>query len=319
MVIETTVVGSFPPLPGKPPEVAINEVINLQLQYGIDLISDGEQRSNMIQYFEQIPGLERLGDGLRIAGKIEPIKPDKFDEFYKFIDYQTVKSILQSMGKDPAKVKISITGPMTLGTACASTDINSTVSQYNLDDEEALYSDFAHALLPIAQRLLELGAYVQIDEPLLSTGKISLETAKKVLKNFVSQLPAASLKEEKILCHVCGSIKSVPQLYETLLSVGIPVLSVGFSGELERENFDVFSRDSLNQYGVKLAAGFISNNIVEDEATVVERYNRIVEKVGKENIRYLCPDCGFRVTAPKKVKIILEKMVQVAKQQSYNL
>jgi len=318
MPIETTVVGSFPPLPGKPLEAAIKEVINLQMQYGIDLISDGEQRSNMIQYFEQIPGLERFGDGLKITGKIRSLQQDRLDEFHKVQDYKIVQSILKSMGKE-AKVKISITGPMTLATTCASADINSTGEHYDLDDEETLYSDFARALLPIALRLLELGAYLQIDEPLLSTGQISLETAKKVLKNFVSQLPAASIKEEKILCHVCGSIKSVPQLYESLLSLGSPILSVGFSGELEKENFDVFTRDSLKQHGVKLAAGFISNNIVENETTIIERYNRIAETVGKENIRYLCPDCGFRVTPQKKVKLILEKMTHVAKQHAYNL
>jgi 5-methyltetrahydropteroyltriglutamate--homocysteine methyltransferase len=195
MAIETTVVGSFPPLPIKPLEKAIKEVVNLQVQYGIDLISDGEQRSNMIQYFDQISGLERFSDGLRIVGKIEPLKPDKMDEFYKITDYKTIKSILQGIGKT-VKVKISLTGPMTLGTACASADINSAVAHYSLDDEETLYSDFSDALLPIAQRLLELGAYLQIDEPLLSTGQISLDTAKKVLKNFVSQLPSFALRKK---------------------------------------------------------------------------------------------------------------------------
>ncbi len=99
-----------------------------------------------------------------------------------------------------------------------------------------------------------------------------------------------------------------------MLGLGIPVLSVGFSGELERENFEIFSKDSLKQHGVKLAAGFISNNTVEDDVTIIERYNRIVEKVGRENVRYLCPDCGFRATPLKKVQLILEKMQTVAKQ-----
>ncbi|XHH09951.1 MAG: hypothetical protein ACFCUE_04800 [Candidatus Bathyarchaeia archaeon] len=315
MVIETTVVGSFPPLPIKPLEVAIKEIIQLQLCHNIDLISDGEQRNNMIQYFEQILGLEQFGDGLRIVGKVEPIKPAKLDEFYKITDFKTVKTILKDLCKD-VKVKISITGPMTLGTICASADINSTTANYNLDDEETLFSDFSQALLPIAQRLLELGAYLQIDEPLLSTGQIPLETAKTVLKKFVTQIPSSAIKEEKIICHVCGSIKSVPGLYEALLGLGIPVLSVGFSGDLERENFDVFSRDSLKQHGVKLAAGFLSNNTVEDQATVIERCNRIMGKVGRENIQYLCPDCGFRATPLKKVEQILEEMTQVAKQTS---
>ena len=179
MRIEKTVVGSFPKT-DSPLEKGIREIVDLQLYYGIDVITDGELRSNMIQYFEQIPGLERLSDGLRIVGKIEPMEGDKIDGFYKIIDYKTVKSILENLGKESVKIKISITGPMTLGTLCASTDIESTLEHYDLDDEEALYSDFSRALLPLAERALDIGAYVQIDEPLLSTGRVSLESTKKI-------------------------------------------------------------------------------------------------------------------------------------------
>ena len=64
MPIETTVVGSFPEL-DSPLENALTEIVDFQLHYGISLITDGEQRSNMIQYFEQIPGLQKFGDALR--------------------------------------------------------------------------------------------------------------------------------------------------------------------------------------------------------------------------------------------------------------
>lgn len=311
MQIETTVVGSFPKS-DSPLEKAIRETVDLQLYYGIDLITDGELRSNMIQYFEQIPGLERLGDGLRIVGKIEPIERDRTDEFYKIKDYKTVKSILESLGKESVKIKITITGPITLGTACALTDMKKASEHYNLDDEQTLYSDFSHALLPLAQRALNMGAHVQIDEPLLSTGQISLDSAKKILKDFASSLPPFSVEEEKVSCHVCGSIKSVPNLYDVLLDSDIPILSLGFSGELEKENLDIISRESLEEHGKKLAVGFISNVNVEDERIIIERYNRIEENAGRENIRYIQPDCGFRMTPPEKVRLILEKMKRVA-------
>lgn len=310
MPIEKTVVGSFPKS-DSPLEKAIKETVDLQLYYGIDLITDGELRSNMIQYFEQIPGLERHGDGLRIVGKIEPMERDKIDEFYKIKDYKTVKLILESLRKESVKIKITITGPMTLGTICASTDINSAVEHYDLDDEEALYSDFSHALLPLAEKALDIGAYVQIDEPLLSTGQISLASTKKVLRDFASRFPSFSIEEEKVSCHVCGSIKSVPNLYDVLLGLDIPILSLGFSGEKEKENLDIISRGSLEEHGKKLAVGFISNINVEDERIIMKRYNRIEENAGRENIRYVHPDCGFRMTSPEKVRLILEKMKMV--------
>jgi methionine synthase II (cobalamin-independent) len=312
VLIEKTVVGSFP-RSDSPLEVAIREVVDLQLHYGIDLITDGELRSNMIQYFEQIPGFERFGDGLRIAGRIKPLEPAKIKEFYKIKDYGTVRSILESMGKEKTKTKVTITGPMTLGTICAMTDVESTLKYYDLDDEKALYIDFSEALLPIAQEALNIGAYLQVDEPLLSTGQVSLETAEKVLKEFTSHLPSSSIKEEKVSCHVCGSIKSVPNLYDLLLGSDFPILSLGFSGEKEKENLDIVSKASLERHGKKLAVGFISNVNIEDEETIMQRYRRIEENVGRENIRYIQPDCGFRITPPEKVRLILEKMNKVAR------
>jgi 5-methyltetrahydropteroyltriglutamate--homocysteine methyltransferase len=307
MQIKKTVVGSFPKT-DSPFDKSIREIVDLQLRCGIDVITDGELRSNMIQYFDQIPGLEKIDDGLRIVGKIEQIERDRINEFYKIRDYETVESILERLGKESVKIKITITGPMTLGTLCALTDIESTLEHYDLDDEEALYSDFSRALLPLAERALDIGAYVQIDEPLLSTGRVSLESTKKIFRDFASSLPAFSIEEKKVSCHVCGSLKSVPNLYDVLLDSDIPILSLGFSGDLEEENFDIISRVSLEEHGKKLAVGIISNVDVEDEKIILKRYNRIEEKVGRENIRYVQPDCGFRMTPIKKVRLILEKM-----------
>ncbi|MGA2680897.1 MAG: hypothetical protein ABSF44_03755 [Candidatus Bathyarchaeia archaeon] len=311
MPIETTVIGSFP-RSESPLENAIREIVDLQLYSGINLITDGEQRGNMIQYFEQIPGLERLGDGLRIVGKIEPMERDRIDEFYKIHDYRRVKSILKNLGKENVKVKITITGPMTLGTVCALADMESTLEHYDLDEDDTLYSDFCDALLPLVQRALNIGAYIQIDEPLLSTGRVPLESAKKILKDFVIRLPAFAIEEEKVSCHVCGSIRNVPNLYDVLLESGIPILNIGFSGEEEKENLNIVSKVSLEEHGKKLGVGFISNINVEDETTIIERYYRIEETVGRENIRYIHPDCGFRMTPLEKVRLILEKMKMVA-------
>ena len=89
-------------------------------------------------------------------------------------------------------------------------------------------------------------------------------------------------------------------------------MSIGFSGEKEKENLDIISKTSLEEHGKKLGAGVISNINVEDERIVIERYKRIEENVGRENIQYIHPDCGFGITPPEKVRLILEKMKMVA-------
>ncbi len=75
---------------------------------------------------------------------------------------------------------------------------------------------------------------------------------------------------------------------------------------------DIISKMSLEVHGKKLGVGFISNVNVEDERIIMERYNRIEETAGRENIRYIHPDCGFRMTPPEKVRLILQKMKNVA-------
>ena len=116
---------------------------------------------------------------------------------------------------------------MTLGTACALADINSALEHYDIEYEEALYSDFSQAIFPLAQRALDIGAYLWIDEPLLSTGQVTLGAAKKILRNFVSNLSSSSIEEENVSCHGCESIKSVTGLYDILLGLDIPIWSIG--------------------------------------------------------------------------------------------
>ncbi|MBS7623013.1 hypothetical protein KEJ39_04985, partial [Candidatus Bathyarchaeota archaeon] len=69
MSLRKTVVGSFPRLPFGIDQ-AIRAVIDLQLQAGMDIVSDGEQRADMITYFKEIPGLGRCAKGLAVDTKI---------------------------------------------------------------------------------------------------------------------------------------------------------------------------------------------------------------------------------------------------------
>ena len=91
------------------------------------------------------------------------------------------------------------------------------------------------------------------------------------------------------------------------------VLSLGFSGNLESENFNLISKKLFESNHKKLGAGFISNTKVENQQKIKNRYYRIEEKIGKENIRYLHPDCGFALSSINIVEKILEKMKNFTK------
>lgn len=310
MLVETSVVGSFPKS-NDSLELSIKKVVKMQLDCGIDVITDGEQRGSMVSYFEQLSGLERSGESLRIIGKVGPMKGE-VDEFYKIVDYKKVKAFLEDLNHNDVKIKVTFTGPVTLGAICALSDAQSAEKYYDLVDMKKLYFDFSAALLPLVLRALELGALVQIDEPLLSTGSIGLGPAKEVLEDFFLKLPTSFANDERISLHICGSIKAVPGLFDVLLELPVKVLSLGFSGEKERENMDIISKKVFEDHKKKLGAGFISNIRVEDQKTIRDRFFEIKKRVGKKNIKYLHPDCGFALVSPNKVKQILENMKVVS-------
>ena len=70
MPIQRTVIGSFPTPPiSVPHEEAIRNVVELQLKYGINPISDGEQWGKMIEYASQTPGTELTDRGIKLREK----------------------------------------------------------------------------------------------------------------------------------------------------------------------------------------------------------------------------------------------------------
>ena len=112
MGIERTTIGSFP-RSEKPLGEAVRDVLDLQLRYGIDVVTDGEQRADMITYFEQIPGFGRGGRGLRVSGKIKPM--DDPNDFYKISDFALVESYLSAHKTHGIKGKITLARPRHAG------------------------------------------------------------------------------------------------------------------------------------------------------------------------------------------------------------
>jgi len=297
MRIERTTIGSFP-RGDKPLEAAIRDVVDLQLKYGIDVITDGEQRADMITYFEQIPGLSRGNRSLRVSGKIRPM--DDSDDFYKIEDCHRVQSYLDSINRRDVKTKITLTGPVTLGMTSALGGL----SNYKNVRDPQLYEDCADALLPLASRALMISDHLQIDEPGISARFES----PKYLERLLSALPDDAVDGGRVSLHVCGSVGRV---YEELMSLSVNIFSFGFSRAQESKNIETISSESLKE-GKRLGVGFISNTSLEDPETALRRLNKIAGIVGVENIAYIHPDCGFAPTPPDLVEPILMSMKEAS-------
>jgi 5-methyltetrahydropteroyltriglutamate--homocysteine methyltransferase len=298
-----TVIGSFPQrehTKAYSHEKAIQEVVELQLRYGIDIVTDGEQREDLIGYFEQIPGLKKIDKRLGIVGKIEPMENP--NEFYKILDSKLVRSYLEHLNRNDVKIKIPITGPITLGVTSALAGLD----YYKNILDQRIYSDCSEALTPLAKKVLHVGAYLQIDEPGLSGGYVSPKIAGDILKDFFSFIPDSVIDEGRVSLHVCGAVRDV--FYKELLRLNLGIISLAFSGAQESKNIEVVTKESLQDNGKKLAAGFISNIAYEEKDVALKRLYTIAEKVGRENLAQVHPDCGFGGTDPNLVELILRTM-----------
>ncbi|MEM1524992.1 MAG: hypothetical protein QW618_02505, partial [Nitrososphaerales archaeon] len=247
MPLVKTVIGSLPIL-NIPTHELIKSNLNLQLKYGIDIVSDGEPRADMIEYFYQIPGLVKLAKGLRIGGKIKPM--DNPSEFIKVQDFKYTQAYLRELNRFDVKIKTAVTGPITLGLNCA---ING-VEYYSSIKDYRIYSDLANAIQPLIIELLENGSLVQIDEPILSTRFMDIDKAIKIINSMIDGIPNRLMS--RMSAHVCGALTK--ELFNNLLKLHIPTLSLAFSSSLESSNIQVLSKEKVEEHKVKIGVGCIS-------------------------------------------------------------
>ncbi|MEM4312027.1 MAG: hypothetical protein QXX95_06535 [Nitrososphaerales archaeon] len=297
MKINKTVIGSFPTRKGLTIEQAIREIVDLQLKYGINIISDGEQRADMVEYFYQLKGLIRKPHGLGIESKVESL--ENVREFVKLKDYYFVKDYLKKISREDVKVKVTITGPITLGFSLALNGLGNYSSIRDL----RIYEDTARALNPIIEYISKLDCYIQIDEPSLSTRVMEANQAIK----FVNE--ALGKAKGNLIAHVCGALTK--DVFDSLFNLNVNTLSLAFSGPEERRNINLLSKE-LFEFK-QLGFGCISvlamrEEEVEEVSRIEERIDKMVEKLGIDKIGFYHPDCGLRSNTEKVAEKILENM-----------
>jgi len=287
-----TVIGSYPATWKSPTEDEIKKAIKVavddQLAAGVNLISDGQVRTDMITYFtSRIPGFKVRGKESYIVGKIQPTDDDTLVRDFKF-----VKSIVG----DKVKVKGIVTGPITL---VFSSKMDSS-APYNGFRDTKLYEDVAVALKEEAMKLQKAGVdAIQVDEPIYSVGA-PLDIGKKAVDFILSDIRVPTAM------HVCGKIV---RIFDKLLEFeNVGLLSHEFAAS--PENFSVISREKLEAHNKKLGVGCVKANDVHVE-TIDFTYNilkKAADLVGIENI-VVHPDCGLRMLTREVAQGKLRVMV----------
>src|SRR4030042_677985 len=253
---------------------SIEGALQFQLEHGIDILSDGEQRADMVAYFaESFEGLGVENGTPVVIGRIS-LKNGP-EEFSKVQDLEYVRTRHPDL-----RIKVAITGPTTLGMTCGSRRIK---SHYKNIMDFSLYEDIAVALAPIAKAITDRGAYVQIDEPFLSQGYRDLEARVGLIDNIANGLP-----REKVSVHVCGFVGGHGVVDRLLALENVSVLSFAFAGRTEQRNIDHVSRKGFEDRDKKLGAGCIAVTALSEAEVnypnaVRAKLKDIASKGGKEN------------------------------------
>ncbi|MCQ8893990.1 MAG: methionine synthase [Methanolinea sp.] len=287
-LLPTTVVGSYPVERGRglaafldPFRHAVRVAVGSQVRAGIDIISDGQVRGDMIQAFSShLPGI-------RGQDVINPVLPAPGpitvgDTLYALSCHTWVKGIL--------------TGPTTLSHA-----LHIATPVYR--DRGDLARDLARALAVEAIALEKAGVcMVQVDEPILSTGAADIARAREAFSLLAGTLHVP------VALHVCGDLAGV---IDDLLRFPVAVLDIECAKS--PQNLDLLSEKDLQ--GRRIAAGCVdsSDPRVESVGEIRGRVEKAVDRFGPHNL-LVDPDCGLRMLPPDAAFQKLSNMVTAVRE-----
>ncbi len=269
ILLPTTVVGSYPAEKGHglsalldPYKKAVRTAIQEQISAGIDIISDGQVRGDMIQAFtSHLPGIR----GQDVISRVLP-SPSEItvsDTKYACSQARYVKGI--------------ITGPTTL-----SHGLHISTPMYR--NREELSIDLAHALAKEAVALQSAGAaIIQIDEPIFSTGIADLSAGKAAISVIVSKIKIP------VCLHVCGDVFSV---IDEVLAMPVHILDFEFSKN--EQNIGVISKKDLGKRMIGFGCVDSGSPDIESAGTIKKRILKGTELFDPASM-LIDPDCGLRM------------------------
>lgn len=285
-LLPTTVVGSYPVVRGgrfqallDPYRLSLETAVADQRAAGIDIISDGQVRGDMIRAITSLlPGIK----GQKVTGLIRaPSRPITVS------DTQYALSV-------HSKVKGILTGPSTLAHA-----LQIATPAYRNRNE--LILDLAQALAVEARHLEETGITIlQIDEPILSTGAADLKVAQQAVGIITSVLRVPTC------LHVCGDLSHV---IDDILKIQVRILDFEFAHN--PSNLEILSvRD--------LKGRMIGFGVVDSASPDIEPVEQIARNIRKgvdafdPGLLLIDPDCGLRMHTRETAFAKLKHMVSAA-------
>jgi len=303
MRLTTTVIGSLPRL-HEDLETSIRLAVDLQVKTGIDIVSDGEQRTDMLSYLSNsMHGVMAAGEKICLTGRIKPVA--NIEKSFKIVDFLEARRHIAEKGYSNS-LKVGVTGPITFAFSAAMKNAGPYGNVRNIE----LYNDVAHVVNKVARLIQSYDGLTQIDEPGISAGFLDPDRILEPLS-----IVTEGLDPKLTSIHVCGKLnaKTIKSLSATK---NASVLSLEFAGS--SGNIDLLSRSIMEESQKKIGVGCMKVNVLsKNDLTTSERAVEIVgevsSKIGVENVAYIHPDCGLRRTKRDLAFLILENLVDASK------
>ncbi|HII84373.1 MAG TPA: methionine synthase [Methanobacterium subterraneum] len=320
----TTVVGSYPSPPQEPRSFgskisalmgnydpyksAVEYAVSKQIKAGVNIISTGQVRGDMVEIFARnITGMAWEEGTSKIKGKILPLTYSIGANDVKIAlkiannmseEFKVGGAILSdgNFQEDVRGVKGIITGPTTLVLSSRMEGF------YTMDKRDKAIMDLAQALKREAKYLENAGvAMIQFDEPFLSTGMANIKTAYKAIKIVQDGLKVP------LSMHVCGDVSHV---LGELLKFPVDIIDCEFAGI--GKNLEILQNTDLK--GKKIGFGCVDTKTerVESPEEILTLIKKGIELIGVENM-IVDPDCGMRMLPPDMAYQKLKNMTEAVR------
>ncbi len=255
---------------------SLEDSIQAQLEAGIDIISDGQTRNDMVTLFAS-----KL-NGIRMKTRPVVIGDVSFDSPITHDDLLYARSLVG----DNVRIKGIVTGAYTMARSCV---------DEHYGNVENLAFDIAESLSKEVEAISDIVDIIQVDEPFFSIDRpeYGKDLVEIVLKNT---------NVDKAL-HVCGDIKP---LFEDLIEIDVDILDHEFAAHTGLDDFV-----SGYDFPHKLGFGCVRSDVNEAESVdkIKERILKGLDLFSEDKL-LLDPDCGLRNLDQKVACQKLRNMVE---------
>ncbi|GAA0718507.1 5-methyltetrahydropteroyltriglutamate--homocysteine methyltransferase [Halorubrum trapanicum] len=330
---------------------ATREVVDRQVETGLDTINNGEQSRVSFNWYvaDRLSGI----DGQRETELWADLQefPSYAEETFKtdVIDlskHPVVAEAVEYTGREEARAEVDA---LTDALAAADRDVDdafmtaaspSVVTATHVNDHYDDYDEFLFAVAEAMKTEYELvadaGLTLQIDAPeLLTVGHTAayadepLEAAKDATRLHVEALneALANVPAEQVRLHTCWGSYEGPHHFDTDLAGMLPLiyeaditgLSVEQANPRHQHEYRAFAEHPLPD-GWTLIPGVVDvkTNIIDHPETIADRLERVADAVDDGTPLVAAPDCGFGTQAgigmvdPEIAWAKLEAMVEGA-------